>query len=82
MESDLNGVLCRYVARYWPLNSLDSNSSKTNFDAGDHEALLTELTPYTVYHVEIAAETCSVDEEGPFASGKNRTGEGGLSRNK
>ena len=80
MESDLNGVLCGFVARYWPINSPVSKQSKTEFDAGDHEALLTELTPYTMYHVEIAAETCSVDAQGPFVSGRNRTGEGGLSQ--
>ena len=79
MESDLNGVLCRYVARYSPVNSPDDKRS-INIGAGDHEALLTELMPYTVYDVEIAAKTCLVIAQGPFASRRHRTGEGGLSQ--
>ena len=80
MESDLNGVLCGYVARYWPLNSPNDKRSDIKIDAENHEEPLKELTPYTMYHVEIAAKTCNVDEEGPFASGRNKTGEGGLSQ--
>ena len=79
LESDLNGVLCRYVARYSPVNSPDDKIS-IDIGAGEHEALLKELMPYTVYDVEIAARTCSVIAQGPFASRRNRTREGGLSQ--
>ena len=80
LESDLNGVLCRYVVRYSPVNVNSSNAKGPEFiEAGAHETRLRGLEPYTEYDVKIAAETCSVDRKGPFASAKNRTGEGGLS---
>ena len=75
LKSDLNGALCNYVVRYSPENS---PSVDIEVDAGNHSTLLKGLAPYTEYHVEIAAVTCSVDGRGPYASGRNRTGEEGL----
>ncbi|XP_065827130.1 uncharacterized protein [Oscarella lobularis] len=72
LKSDLHGALCNYVVRYSPENS---PSVDIEVDAGNHSTLLKGLAPYTEYHVEIAAVTCSVDGRGPYASGRNRTGE-------
>eukprot|EP00118_Oscarella_pearsei_P024080 m.297875 g.297875 ORF g.297875 m.297875 type:complete len:3271 (+) comp40778_c0_seq3:234-10046(+) len=73
--SDLNGVLCGFVVRYWPSGSI-AEIFKEEFSPEEHHGSLTELKPYTEYVVTVAAETCNARGEGPAASGQNRTQEG------
>ena len=78
LKSDLNGAVCNYVVRYSKKNIPNAEWSIEDINAGNHETLLQGLAPYTEYHVEIAAETCGVSGIGLYASGRNRTREGGL----